>query len=243
MRLVFIRHAEPDYEHDCLTEKGYREADILAKRVASWEHVRKIYVSPVPRAQMTAAPSLALRGETAETIEWLEEFRYYTPNPVTGKMHVPWDLQPEYFTPIDEMYDPVRWQETEFYTTHPGLVPGYRDLCESVDALLAGYGYVREGRMYRLDPEKTDGDDEDMIVLFCHFGITNFILSHMIGISPAILCMNFLSLPTGITVVNAEKSAEGNALWRIQFYGDTSHLREAGEPVSASAAWSTVFQG
>ena len=28
MRLIFIRHAEPDYEHDSLTEKGWREAKL-----------------------------------------------------------------------------------------------------------------------------------------------------------------------------------------------------------------------
>ena len=30
MRLLFIRHGDPDYEHDTLTEKGRREAALLA---------------------------------------------------------------------------------------------------------------------------------------------------------------------------------------------------------------------
>ncbi len=33
MRLIFIRHAEPDYEHNTLTKKGFREAEILSNRV------------------------------------------------------------------------------------------------------------------------------------------------------------------------------------------------------------------
>ena len=32
MKLIFIRHGEPDYEADSLTEKGWREAELLAKR-------------------------------------------------------------------------------------------------------------------------------------------------------------------------------------------------------------------
>lgn len=32
MRLIFIRHAEPDYSIDSLTEKGWREAKLLAER-------------------------------------------------------------------------------------------------------------------------------------------------------------------------------------------------------------------
>ena len=30
MRLIFIRHGEPDYERDTLTEKGMKEAACLA---------------------------------------------------------------------------------------------------------------------------------------------------------------------------------------------------------------------
>ena len=36
MRLIFIRHGEPDYEHDSLTEKGWREAKLLAARTKDW---------------------------------------------------------------------------------------------------------------------------------------------------------------------------------------------------------------
>ena len=37
MRLIFIRHAEPDYSIDSLTEKGWREAKLLAERVSRWD--------------------------------------------------------------------------------------------------------------------------------------------------------------------------------------------------------------
>ena len=31
MRIIFVRHGDPDYEHDTLTEKGHREAALLGK--------------------------------------------------------------------------------------------------------------------------------------------------------------------------------------------------------------------
>ena len=31
MRILLIRHGDPDYEHDTLTEKGRREAALLAE--------------------------------------------------------------------------------------------------------------------------------------------------------------------------------------------------------------------
>ena len=53
MKLVIIRHGEPDYEIDGLTEKGKVEADLLAERLAGF-HMDENYVSPLGRARETA---------------------------------------------------------------------------------------------------------------------------------------------------------------------------------------------
>ena len=45
MNIYIIRHAEPDYEHDSLTEKGWREAEMLSERIAPMD-VKAYYVSP-----------------------------------------------------------------------------------------------------------------------------------------------------------------------------------------------------
>ena len=34
MTIYIIRHAEPDYARDSLTEKGWREAELLSHRLA-----------------------------------------------------------------------------------------------------------------------------------------------------------------------------------------------------------------
>ena len=41
MRIIFVRHGDPDYEHDTLTEKGHREAALLGKLAPElhWETV------------------------------------------------------------------------------------------------------------------------------------------------------------------------------------------------------------
>ena len=33
MNIYIIRHAEPDYEHDSLTEKGWREAELFCQGI------------------------------------------------------------------------------------------------------------------------------------------------------------------------------------------------------------------
>lgn len=53
MKLIFIRHAEPDYSIDSLTEKGFYEAQLLAKRTAGWK-VTDFYCSPLGRAIRTS---------------------------------------------------------------------------------------------------------------------------------------------------------------------------------------------
>lgn len=56
MRLFIIRHGDPDYAHDSLTEKGLREAEALAEWFAD-VRLDEIFASPLGRAQMTAAPT------------------------------------------------------------------------------------------------------------------------------------------------------------------------------------------
>ena len=73
MRLLFIRHAEPDYATDSLTEKGRREAALLAKAIPSLR-IDHCFVSPLGRARETASLCLNPIGKEAQTMDWLEEF-------------------------------------------------------------------------------------------------------------------------------------------------------------------------
>ena len=63
MRLLLIRHADPDYAIDNLTETGKREAQLRAERIAPMP-VKDFFVSPLGRAKATAAPTLE-KGRTA----------------------------------------------------------------------------------------------------------------------------------------------------------------------------------
>ena len=50
MRILLVRHAEPDYARDSLTPKGRREAELLSRRLCRLD-VKAFYVSPLGRAQ------------------------------------------------------------------------------------------------------------------------------------------------------------------------------------------------
>ena len=54
MRIVIVRHGDPNYELDTLTETGWKEARLVAERIAKMD-VKDFYVSPLGRAQDTAS--------------------------------------------------------------------------------------------------------------------------------------------------------------------------------------------
>ena len=245
MRIIFIRHGDPNYENDSLTEKGIREAKLLAKRVEKWEDITQFYCSPLGRARKTASYSLDAVGREAVICEWMKEFAYFIDDPVTGRHGVPWDLMPAYWTEIPEMYDKEGWKNTELYRSNEALLPAYREVCDGLDRLLASYGYTRHNNYYLTDPTKKSdaANAEDTIVIFCHLGVTCFMLSHLLGISPVPLLHGFYLAPTSVTILASEERMDSNAIFRVQVMGDVTHLLSGGEPVSGAGYFTAPFQG
>jgi len=104
MRLLIIRHGEPDYTHDTLTEKGWREAELLSSYLVN-EKIDSVYVSPLGRARDTASLTLQKRNQEAEVLDWLKEFepRIHRPDKTDKKTRT-WDWLPEDWTKYPEFY-------------------------------------------------------------------------------------------------------------------------------------------
>ena len=69
MRIIIVRHGDPNYELDTLTKTGWREAELAAEYLAKLQ-IKAFYVSPLGRAQDTAGCTLKKMNRTAagETI-------------------------------------------------------------------------------------------------------------------------------------------------------------------------------
>ena len=78
MKLLLIRHGDPDYVHDSLTETGVREAELLAERIAPMD-ITEYHVSTMGRARQTAEATLRRAGRTAEAHDWMREFHTSIP--------------------------------------------------------------------------------------------------------------------------------------------------------------------
>ena len=225
MKILLIRHGEPDYAIDSLTEKGWREAELLADRLASMP-VEAFYCSPLGRAQDTARPILQRLGRDAETLDWLQEFRGTVLNPKTGKQSYAWDFLPQYWTRCPELGDLEAWKQNALIATG-NSAEIYEDTVKGLDTLLSRYGYHRRGALYT-----TEQNSSNTIALFCHFGISMNILSYLLRIPFHLLLHGFIMAPSSITTLVTEERIPGEVWFRCTALGDTSHLFSAGEPIS-----------
>ena len=217
MKLLFIRHGDPDYEKDSLTEKGWHEAELLGQRMANTP-VTAFYVSPLGRAKDTASKTLQKVGRDATELAWLREFHAPIPDFHTGEPRIAWDQLPADWTAEPKYYDKTRWSET-LPMLQGHVIDEAKRVWNGLDEILTQHGYERENNFYRaVQP------NEETLAFFCHFGVTCVMLSHLLGISPMILWHGFCAAPTSVTSLITEERREGVALFRMNAFGDTAHL-------------------
>ena len=72
MLLYIIRHGDPIYETDSLTEKGKLQAEQVGKRMLD-AGIDRIFTSPMGRAKMTAEPACRMLGLDYTVEDWAHE--------------------------------------------------------------------------------------------------------------------------------------------------------------------------
>ena len=237
MRILLIRHAEPDYTVDSLTPKGRVEAELLSRRMVKYD-VRDFYVSPLGRAKDTAAYTLEKLGRKAETLPWLREFRGSYPDPETGERRiVAWDVKPRIWTAFPGVTQIDTWCDT------PAFAGGdvkeiWQETTAGVDELLGRYGYVKDGPVW-----KCENNGDFTIALFCHFGISMAILGYLTDVSPMVLWQHTMCLPSSVTEVVTEERIKGEVIFRMTKLGDLTHLEASGEVRSTAGLFPEVYTG
>lgn len=220
MRILILRHGEPDYAKDCLTEKGHEQAALLAERLAH-EDIKAFFISPMGRARETCEYTLKkFPGAKAEICDWLHEFDLMWTNPQSGKKEMVWDVPPDYWTECPEFFDKEGWYGNPSMSA-AGMEERIKGVNAGVDEVLAGYGLIREGRHYRV--KKKCGDT---IAMFCHFGAMCAVTAHLLNISPMIVWQCFNADLTAVTELCTDDRYGNAANFRICSFNDTHHLTE-----------------
>ena len=236
MRLLFIRHGDPDYALDDLTPVGKLEAELLAERIAPMD-IAEYYVSTMGRARATARPTLEKAGRTATECDWLREFSIGVRRPDRGgeKSEVPWDWLPQDLARNPVLLDREHWYEHPVFA-EADLKTAYDRVIVQFERVLAAHGYVRDGLCYRVERPCSE-----TLAFFCHFGVSCVLMSRLMNVSPMVLWHGLAMAPSSVTTVYTEERRPGIASFRAAAVGDVSHLYAHGQEPSFSARFCEVY--
>ena len=143
MRIVFVRHGEPNYEKDCLTATGKIQAELVAERLRD-ENISEIWASPLGRAAETAEYTGRLLGMPVHTLDFMREVNWGSTdgNPLFADGH-PWFIADEMARRGMELNTPD-WRESPFFRTN-SVVECIDRIDRGIDEWLEDFGYKRNG--------------------------------------------------------------------------------------------------
>ena len=165
MRIVFVRHGEPDYAHDCLTEQGKLQAQAAAERLRE-EGIEEIFSSPLGRAAETAAATAELLKLPVKTLDYMRELHWGSidGSPLRSDGH-PWDLADLLAGEGWDLTNPG-WREHPYFRNNR-VTENVDLVARKTDEWLLSLGYERRGSYYRCVRQD---DRQKTVALFSHGG-------------------------------------------------------------------------
>lgn len=219
MRILFIRHGEPNYEKDCLTDTGRIQAAACAERLAG-EGIGAIYASPCGRAAETAGYTARRLRLPVTTLDFMREISWGGPGiPHDGH---PWTLGDML---LEENFDfaACDWRQHPYFREN--IAARQCDMIEErFDAFMDSLGYRHEGRRFFCH-----GGAERTVALFSHGGSGACALAHLLSLPfPYVASV----MPYDFTSVIAVDFpvAQGRYVHpRLELFNDCAHIhREPG---------------
>ncbi|MBV9851268.1 MAG: histidine phosphatase family protein [Armatimonadetes bacterium] len=222
MRLLIIRHADPDYANNTITEYGHREAEALARQLQA-EGVDRMYCSPLGRAIHTMRYSADLLKMEAVIEDWTQELSGLEVDGEWGRIGL-WDLPGEVYRAGEAHPAFDTWRRMP--PLDEARVGETMDrLARSSDAFLARHGYAREGRRYRVVRSS-----RERVAVFCHGAFGLAWVAHLLEIPLPLVWAGFWLPPSSVTTILMEERSPHWAIPRCIGLGDVSHLYAAGLP-------------
>ena len=221
MRLLFVRHGEPDYARDCLTQLGVLQAKAAAERLRS-EGIETIYTSPMGRAKETAQAAADVLGLEPVVLDCMHEIYWGSADgtPVFADGH-PWKIADEMARQGWDLTDPG-WRTHPFFLNNRAA-PEADKVARGTDEWMASLGYEREGAYYRCVRED---DSQHTVALFSHGGSSAAAMGRILNLPFPYMCA-LLHLPfTGITVLRLDRHPGSVCLPCLELAGDGGHLRD-----------------
>lgn len=218
MELLLVRHGQPEWVRDGLsvddpplTALGREQARRLGARLQGLE-VDELVVSPLRRAQETAAPVVDALGIEPVTLDWLAEIAAPvwegTPSEVVERI-----FRETRERPLDEQWLGIPGGET-FHDFHDRVTGGLRGM---LDDLGAEQVSEHPPLWHLRTPHRR-------VVVVAHAGTNATALAHLLGIAPVPWeWERFVSFHASLTQVQPLEISGGHSFSLFRF-GDVGHL-------------------
>ena len=227
MILYYIRHGEPIYNPDSLTELGHKQANALSKRLSLYG-LDEIYSSSSVRAQFTAAPTAQALGKDVKVLDWMredyamQELGLYREDGVyTWAMFMP--KYKQLFNTPEVRAMGAKWYE------HPAFPEKFGDGVKRVDTetdkllLSLGYRHDRENCRYEaVEP------NEKRVGIFAHQGFGMSFLSSVLDVPYNQFSTRFDLSHSSVTVIHFKVEEDGYVYPKTLQLANDSHLYKEG---------------
>ena len=220
MRIIFVRHGEPNYEQDCLTDTGRVQAAAAAERLRE-EGIEEIYSSPMGRAAETAQATADALNLPVIPLDFMHELFWGSVDgkPIFANGH-PWEIADELARQGWDLTNPG-WRDHPFFQNNR-VTASADTVCAGIDAWLSGLGYERQGAYYRCN--RSD-NRQKTVALFSHGGSSAAAIGHILHLPFPYVC-GLLHLEfTGITIIRLGREPGSRTLPCLELANDGRHLR------------------
>ena len=224
MKIYLIRHGDPDYANDTLTDRGHREAEALVVYLKA-ENIQQVVSSPLGRARDTARYTAESLGLEVSVEAWMTELSLRIDSEVRRSA---WDIHGHVMRNPEYLRDPSTLERIPDMPVGP-----VRDVLDEIrrnsDRFLASLGYVRDGGVYHIEKRS-----DRKIAVFAHGGFGLSWLSILLEIPLPLMWSGFFLHTSSVTQILFDERSDNLATPRCLMIGALPHLFAASlEPGTA----------
>lgn len=222
MLLFYVRHGDPIYAPDSLTELGQKQAELLVNRMKECNPDR-IFSSSSNRAVLTAEPTARYLNKPIEILDWCHEghaFQEFCVKKEDGSRT--WCFAEERTKNLLNSAEVrslgMKWYDYPAFS-NTSFKSGTMRVQHEVDKFMRSLGYEHDERKCGYHPVRPN---DDRIALFAHQGFGMIFLSCLLDIPYPLIANHFDISHSNMTVI--EFPNEAFVIPKVLQLSNDSHL-------------------
>ena len=235
MLLFLIRHGDPIYAPDQLTELGKRQAEAVGRRLSRYG-IDKIFSSTSTRAYQTALPTAEICKKDITQLDWCHEDRAWEDlTVVTKKGYRTWagydpDVAQIFASKELHAYGDNWYDHPAFAEHRDRFKKGVERIDTNVDNFLAqlGYEHDREKGIFNIK-----NHTHERVALFAHEGFGRAFLGSVLDMTYPEASLRFAMTHSAVSVIGFDnEDGRGYAIARLLTLSNDSHIYADGLPTN-----------